>query len=494
MGTSERTVRGRNSYYFGRTHATVRLFLDVWSQSDRSLKLKGSTISVVPWMVLTPICTAQLPPVPKSAEQQAAALPRLFVVERSLDLGVIIEGDKHPLSWKLENHGNADLVIERAKGSCGCVVAMLTDEQKVIPPGGSLELAAEFDSRGRRGRQSKHVMVYSNDPVDPKLKLEFTAELRFLYVVKPPGIANLRFVRRGQAAGATIDFTPGAGRGSLEILDIQVPEGIPLRLAVEPLGSGEIKGQRIRATIGQDAALGTLQTPITVRLSVDGIERERVVTVRVEVVGDLTWHPRIVDQTRSPSRPGKRLAPVTVRSTDTGSFDILETDAGPLFDVVVEPKKRGPARNQYSILVTVRNDATPGPFGTTLSIRTSSLDQPLIRIPVFGIIEPPIRIEPPIILLRADGTDGGTRRRVKLQASPQTRLEVLGIECSDGTVKAVVNQQAARHYHHIRFLDVRYDSSAADRIGGLRESTVTVTTNVPGAERLEIPVVIDFPE
>jgi len=42
----------------------------------------------------------------------------------------------------------------------------------------------------------------------------------------------------------------------------------------------------------------------------------------------------------------------------------------------------------------LRDDARPGPFGETLRIKTGSLDQPFIEVPVFGIVAARIKMEP----------------------------------------------------------------------------------------------------
>lgn len=446
---------------------------------------------MVGWQLCLPMAVAQLPPVPEPTEAESVLRPKLYIAQRVHDLGTILEGDKHIVRWRLENRGSADLIIERTQASCGCVVARLTDEQKTIPPGESLELTAEFDSRGRRGPQSKSVTVYSNDPVEPTLKLEFTADLQFLYIVKPPGLVNLRAVRRGQVAAKTIDILPGSGRKSVEILDLQVSGGGPLSLSAEPLNGVGGTGQRIRISIGEHAALGTLKAQATIKLRVDGIERERVVSIRGEVVGELTWHPKLVDQTRQGSRPGKRFAPVTIRSTDKASFHLLSAEAGKWFDVTIEPAERGSKRTRYSIFLTLRDDAPVGPFAATLKIQTSSLDQPLVRVPIFGIVAAPIEVEPPVILLRQDGTPAGTHRRVKLQAWPQVKLTVSAIASDSIAVEATLDREASARYHHIRFLDVRLLSGRLP--AGTHHAVLTLTTSVEGAQRMEIPVIIDVP-
>jgi len=113
------------------------------------------------WMTilqtLLPLLAGQLPPTPTGTGGEAAPRPQLFVAQRSQELGTIIEGDKVTVTWMLENRGKADLVIEETVSSCGCTVVQLAESEKVIAPGGSLALKADFDSTNRRDAQAKTV-------------------------------------------------------------------------------------------------------------------------------------------------------------------------------------------------------------------------------------------------------------------------------------------------------------------------------------------------
>ena len=445
---------------------------------------------VVVLQYAVPMTVAQLPPVPGRTDTVAKAGPSLFVAQRVRDLGTVLEGDKSIMQWRLENRGKADLIIEQARSSCGCAVVKLTDEQKTIPPGKSLDLKVEFNSQGRRGAQSKFVTISSNDPVEPKLKLEFKANVEFLYDMKPSGLVNLRAVQRGKPADRVIEIRPGPNRQAVKILELQVSDDSPLRFHHEPFVAGGGTGQRVHMTVREHVSLGTLTAKANLKLSIDGIERQRTLSFRGEVVGDLTWHPKTVNVTRQVSQPGKRLAPVTIRSTDKMRFDILEAGAGSLFDVTFEPAEGGPKGIQYSVFLTLRDDAPPGPFGTLLKVRTSVLDQPLVRVPVFGVVARPIEVEPPMIILHQDGTPVGTHRRVKLQVRPQLKLDVSDIVCSNDAVTAALDRKASSPYQHLSYLDVRLKSRLPV---GTHQAVLAVSTNIKGAERLEVPVTIEVP-
>lgn len=432
---------------------------------------------------------AQLPPVPTETagdEQQ----PKLYVEKRFHDIGSMVEGEKRTVGWTVENRGTADLVITDVKPSCGCTVVQLDEDDRVIRPGGSLELKTEFDSQLRRGTQSNYVRVFTNDPLEPELKLDFKAEVESLVEVSPSGVINLRGLQRGQPVERTVEIIRAESRKSLEIAGIDIYEGQPIHFDVEPIDEDKKAGYRISFKVPEDAPLGTLSTKLRIKLRIDEFERERVIVLHGEIAGDLTWQPRIIDVTRYDSGRGKRLKPVTIRSTDSRPFEILGVSAGPLLSAECEPMEGLRSGTQYRCFVTIHEEAPPGPFGATLTVRTDLLDQPVVEVPVFAIVPPLVDVVPPVILFRQDGTPVGTERLIKLQTLPQVGIEVLDVASGKNEITATINRQRSGPYQHIRYLDVKLTGTLPK---GRHESVVTVKTTVEGAETLEIPVTVDVP-
>lgn len=436
------------------------------------------------------VSVAQLPPLPDQGDGKKQSYPLLFVEQRRLDLGMMLEGDLKTVEWLIENRGTADLIIEDTKASCGCTMVILEKKDKTIPPGGTLVLRAVFDSKGRLGRQSKGISVYTNDPAEPKLSLHFNADVKVLYEVRPAGLVNLQSVQRGQPSRKTIDFLPGPDRGSLKIIDVSLPKRAPVKLTREVLVENGRIGERLRITIDNDTSLGRLMTKASIKIVVDGVERTREVTIRGNVIGDLSWNPKILDNTRQRSRPGKQFAPVRIRSQDKSRFDILSATAEPLFDVTVKAAKSGPKGSQYVLYMTLREGAAPGPFGTTLIVRTTALAQPVIRVPIFGNVAPTLLIDPPVILLRQDGTARGQERRVKLQASVQDELVIQGLSCDLDAIKATIDPESQKRYRHLRWLNIELTGKLPT---GRHEGSLSVKTGIKGAEQLTIPIVVEVP-
>lgn len=439
---------------------------------------------------IIPAAFAQLPPARENAPSSTAPAPRLFVEKRTKELGALLEGDIVTVSWTLENRGTADLTIDRTNAACGCTVVKLRDEEKVIKPGGSLDLKVEFNTTGRYGEQNKEINVFSNDPLEPTLKLGFQSQVEQLYSADPTSVVNLRVLRRGETGQKPLELLPVGGRGELTITQIDVEGGGVIAVKSEPFEKNGQKGARVFFTLSDGAALGPISETATVKFRVGDLEREKAFSIRGEIVGDLTWLPKVVDATRQASVAGKSLAPVKVSSTDERPFRILKASGGPLISVNVAPGKTAKTGTEYSVQVSLSEDAQPGPFGTMLRIETDSLDQPVVEVPVYGIIAPKVEIEPSTVLLRKDGTEAGTRRRLRIKTSDASRLGVQSVECDSPALSVAIDAASSARYSHLVYIEAMLTGTLTP---GTHQSTIRVATDVPGAEKIEIPVRIEIP-
>ncbi|MGB0714559.1 MAG: DUF1573 domain-containing protein [Phycisphaerae bacterium] len=429
---------------------------------------------------------SQVPPPPSSSKAKAAK-PKLYVDRRMLNLGEIIEGDKPEVTWILENRGNADLLIDLVKAGCGCTVVQLEDDDRLIPPGSMLELSAVFDSKGRRGEQRKNVIVYSNDPAESALKLEFSSAVLPLYDADPSGAINLRMMQRGEWAQRSLKLKPSDGRESLEIIDVTLADADSVEAIVEPMA--DENGHVVKFKVLPSAALGRVDTTAEIQLRVDGIERSREVKLRGEVVADLVFQPKLVNATRAPAVRGTELQPITVRAVESAPFQVRGVDGGPCLQVTYE-ELAGKPGTVYRFQPVIRQDAPDGPFAAEIVIQTTSLDQPELRVPVFGHVAPKILVDPPVIVLRKDGTPAGRQRRVKFQSAPQEALELLDAQMSTDVVSARLDYEASSSYRHLRFVNVTLDGDPGP---GIHEATLTLRTSLAGAETVVVPIRIEIP-
>lgn len=111
---------------------------------------------------------------PTNAEEPPAPTGPTTVMtfeETEFDFGTINAGEKVHHTYKFKNTGSEPLIISNAKGSCGCTVPSWPKEP--IPVGGTGTIEVAFDSKGKKGSESKRVTITANtDPVQTFLTIK----------------------------------------------------------------------------------------------------------------------------------------------------------------------------------------------------------------------------------------------------------------------------------------------------------------------------------
>lgn len=91
---------------------------------------------------------------------QTGNLPAITFEEVEHDFGRILEGESVSYSFKFTNTGKTDLIIAEVSTSCGCTVP--TYSKTPIRPGEAGLVKVAFNSQGKRGFQTKNVLVVAN--------------------------------------------------------------------------------------------------------------------------------------------------------------------------------------------------------------------------------------------------------------------------------------------------------------------------------------------
>lgn len=96
---------------------------------------------------------------------------RIHIEEKLHDFGKITEGKKVMHNFVVKNVGKDLLKINKVRASCGCTAVV--PKKNELKEGESTTINVEFDSEGRLGKQKKSVYIYSNDPTNSKIKIQF---------------------------------------------------------------------------------------------------------------------------------------------------------------------------------------------------------------------------------------------------------------------------------------------------------------------------------
>jgi len=108
-------------------------------------------------------------------QSNSSLSPTISVSEEEWDFGKIKEDERPVHIFTIKNTGKEELIISRARASCGCTATMLSSDN--IKPGQSAELQVTFNPTGFNGIVKKDVYIESNDPQLPKTKVTIITEV-----------------------------------------------------------------------------------------------------------------------------------------------------------------------------------------------------------------------------------------------------------------------------------------------------------------------------
>lgn len=101
-------------------------------------------------------------------------MPVIKILNDSVDLGKVTEGQKRVFTYTIRNTGDASLIIAGTETDCGCTV---TDFPKdPILPGMSKDINVLFDAKGENGIKNISVVIYSN-VAETKTTVHFKADV-----------------------------------------------------------------------------------------------------------------------------------------------------------------------------------------------------------------------------------------------------------------------------------------------------------------------------
>ena len=87
-------------------------------------------------------------------------LARISFDEPEFDFGTVNEGAVVEHTFRFTNTGKVPLTILRCRSSCGCTVPEWPEAP--IPPGGTGEITAKFNTEGKTKEQKKSITVTAN--------------------------------------------------------------------------------------------------------------------------------------------------------------------------------------------------------------------------------------------------------------------------------------------------------------------------------------------
>ena len=312
-----------------------------------------------------------------SAAQKAVA------VEPIKDFGVVPKGEKIVHDFQIRNEGDAPLQITQVQPACGCTVA---DFDKTIAPGQMGKVHAVVDTATFNGPIAKGVTVFTDDPATPQIELTVRAKVE-PYLSAKPGYSRYIYVK-GEPGKPLIGQTIWAPDGTpFEVVKVESTRPYlktSFREATKEEREAEVEGKqwRVEIELADDSPVGALAETVTistnhpkqkmVQIPVSGFVRPVVaVTPPVADFGNIE-----IKDSFSKAVNLRNFATEPIRIT--GVEDSLSG-----IDSKLEALNEG---REYQVRLTLKPELGKGPFNGTLKIMTDSPKQPVIEVPLKGVI------------------------------------------------------------------------------------------------------------
>jgi hypothetical protein len=350
--------------------------------------------------------------------------PRLESGELEHNFGRAIEGEKLTHVFKLKSAGQADLIINSAKPTCGCTVAKLevvkADGSRevykfgdLLPPGTELSLEAQLDTKNKTSQASSKINVYCNDPRQI-VTLGLNAMVDTYFAITPNAIqfGDLSVAdtqeRTFEVAGKK------AGGFTLSLEDKPKPDGMQIQLTpIEPDAAGKANRWKVTVTLGPGAREGNLGYPINLRSdeTVAGAVADTngqlptygaTVMVTARVQGLISFEPQYLSY--GLVRPGQIVGRSVTLKTFDPNFNFADVKvrlSGPndqkpefphaaSFSHVVKP-----AADNKSVVIELTLNGLPetvdGSFQGRLIIETGHPQKPELQMLFSGVCRPGVK-------------------------------------------------------------------------------------------------------
>src|SRR5579875_857351 len=287
----------------------------------------------------------------------SGAQPRIEAAQAVYDFGSVPQGPSIAHSFTIKNVGQADLVIGQVQSTCGCTIAALA--KKRLRPGESTQILATFDTRHERGKASRQIDVYSNDPRTPDLILTMQGAITVAAEAVPDEV-NFGDLRKG--AGATREVAIRRLRKSGQFSIVKLSNTNSHIAVTRQEGSSDVVA-RLELTVNRDMPPGPFEDTVEVSTNDQPIE----IPVYGRVVGDLLVEPAQVSFGILPhGQSAVRYVRVVNNSTRPVTITALSS-TNPAVSVSAKPLAAG---KQYRLALALRGGTADGQLHGQLLIKT----------------------------------------------------------------------------------------------------------------------------
>jgi hypothetical protein len=331
--------------------------------------MKSSHLKLTGWVAAIVLLLAVRAPAQTTPSATATGpQPRIQAANPVYEFGTVLEGSPVKHEFTIKNAGQADLVIGQVQSSCGCTVAQ--SDKKRLRPGEETQLPVTFDTRHERGRATRRIDVYTNDPQTPDLALTVEGVVVREAEASPTEVI-FDAVHRGaeQSREVTISY-----HGKDKDFRITKVSNSNPNIAVAQPG-----GLKIKVSLLKTMPAGPFNDTVEIATNTRPIE----VPVYGRVVGDLVTEPAQVSFGILPHGEGARRI---VRLTNNGPHPVAIKEVASTNPAVVAKAAPIEAGMQYKITLELRKGTPDGQLRGQLVIKTDDPEQTSLMVPFYGIV------------------------------------------------------------------------------------------------------------
>jgi hypothetical protein len=103
--------------------------------------------------------------------------PVFKIESTTVDLGKVPGSSSREVEFRFMNEGKSDLIIRHVRSTCGCTAVQQGQLGVGIKPGESSSIKAVFNTGSYKGKVTKAIYVYTNDPKKSEVVLMLNAEV-----------------------------------------------------------------------------------------------------------------------------------------------------------------------------------------------------------------------------------------------------------------------------------------------------------------------------
>jgi hypothetical protein len=225
----------------------------------------------------------------------------------------------------------------------------------------------------------------------------------------------------------------------------------------------------------------SLDAQLTARVRVGEEVAALSIPFKGDVIGDLFLSPPAIISPITAYTQGQKISEITVRSStgDVAPEIVGAMAVGPVKALI---DQHG-SIDRHVIGVYAAENAPRGPQSGTIYVMTTSRDEPIVAVPIYFLMGSPVACEPDHVVLH----EAGSPQEIRVRHVNGGAVSITNLRFEPDSLRAEIREANQVPDERSAMVSV---GPAAKFDQGKRSTILVIETDVPGAERLIIPIMV----